>query len=411
MIFRIPVAQELVRSFKDPHLPKTKIVHALVAVNDLPNNIPLDPDPRTPKPKGPIVKRISASLKSNDGRFHLLNRGICISARAVEFDPKVGILKLQIPSDEPYGIIDGGHSYYAITSVVSSVRDTANTARAEGVKVSSLLANQYVHLEILVGVEEHLPDIAEARNFSVTLKAWTIAGYREKFEPFLIALGDDFRRFIKTSENDEEPVGILDLIQVMCAMNPTLFPPSVAPLEAYKNAGKCLEYFVEKDDRYEFRKLDPVCRDIVKLYDHIRARWKDVYNAEDESGKRGRLGARNIAEERKRNRTAMATYYFLGADGNPVKGDIPIEKGFAIPLISSFRALLEEHDGGYHWQIDPFEFFDQHGKKLVSVIMAANDKADDNANAVGRDANVYTALYDSARRWYLERFAPSPTTM
>jgi len=401
MIFRIPVAQDSVRSFKDPHFPKTRIVHALVGVNDLPSNIPLDPDPRRPK-RGPIVKKISTSLASNDGRFHLLNRGICISAKAVDFDTKLSVLKVQIPHDEAYGIIDGGHTHEAITSVVSSLREKGLGAHGEGLGSSTVLENQYVHLEILVGVEGHLPDIAEARNFSVSLKAWTLAGYRDKFEPFLNALGEDFRQFIKISENDLQPIGILDLIQVMCAMNPTLFPPSVAPLEAYKNAGKCLDYFVEKDDKYGFRKLDPICRDIVKLYDYIRANWQDVYNAEDESGKRGRLGAHSIAHKRQRNRTAMATYYFLGAEGVPVKGDIPIEKGFAIPLISSFRALLEERSGKYHWYANPFKFFDKHGTKLVRVIMTANDNAGDNTNAVGRDPQVYTALYSEVRRWYLE---------
>lgn len=159
-------------------LLRREFVHALVGVNNLPNNIPLDPDPRIPK-RGPIVKKISTSLASNDGRFHLLNRGICISAKAVEFDNKLSILKVQIPDDEAYGIIDGGHSYEAVTSVVSSLREKADAARAGGLRVSSILENQYVHLEILVGVEGHLPDIAEARNFSVSLKAWALAGYRD----------------------------------------------------------------------------------------------------------------------------------------------------------------------------------------------------------------------------------------
>lgn len=172
-----------------------------------------------------------------------------------------------------------------------------------------------------------------------------------------------------------------------------------------------LDYFVDKDDRYAFRKLDPISRDIVKLYDYIRAHSQEVYNAEDESGKRGRFAARNIVHQRKRNRTKLATYHFLSAEGGAVKGEIPIEKGFAIPLISSFRALLEEQDGKYDWYTNPFQFFDQHGTKLVRVIMTANDNAGDNTNAVGRDPQVYTALYSEVRRWYLERFAPSAPTL
>lgn len=248
-----------------------------------------------------------------------------------------------------------------------------------------------------------MADIAEARNFSVSLKAWTLAGYRDKFDWFLKAVGEDFSQHIKTSENDPEPIGILDLIQVMCAVNPTLFSPSTAPVEAYKNAGKCLEYFVEPNDKYGFRKLEPICRDIIQLFDYIRYHWKDAYNAEDEAGKRGRLGALNVMQQRKRNRAAMATYYFLDGKNGPVKGEnLPIEKGFAIPVISSLRALLEEKRGKYAWYTSPFKFFDEHGSRLVKVIMTANDAAGTDPHTIGRDPQIYTALYSEVRRWYLE---------
>lgn len=404
MIYHVPVLSDHIRSFKDPEQPHIRIVHALAQVASLPKDIPLEPDPRVPKVKGPIIQRISESLSSNDGRFHLLNRGMTISAKDTDFDNKRNVLKLNIPDKDAYGVIDGGHTYQAIRSVVTSAQeaqlagggDDGNGSRAP-------LGNQYVHLEILVGIENHLADIAEARNFSVSLKAWTLAGYRDKFEWFLDALGPDFTSHIKTSENDEKPIGILDLIQVMCAVNLTLYPATIAPVEAYKNAGKCLDYFIEATDRYGFRKLEPICRDVVRLYDYIRFHWKHAYNAEDEAGKRGRLGALSIMQHRKRNRAAMATYYFLDAKNGPVKGEnLPIEKGFSIPVISSLRALLEEKRGKYVWYTDPFAFFDQHGAKLVKLVMTANDVAGNDPHTMGRDPQIYTALYSEVRRWYLE---------
>jgi hypothetical protein len=393
MTLDIPVASDSVRTLIDPNQSKVRIVHALVRVADLPKDIPLDPDPRVPKEKGPVIKKISASLKTNDGRFHLLNRGITISAREVEYDNRRGLLKIRIPTrGEEYGIIDGGHSYRAITESVCS-DDHLNDESFD---------SQYVHLEILVGIENHLADIAEARNYSVQLKAWTLAAYREKFEWFLEAIGPEFRRHVRTSENDAEPIGILDLIQVLNAINPIPFPPAVAPVEAYKNAGKCLENFVEKDDRYGFKKLAPIAKDILRLYDHIRFHWKEAYNAQDESGRRGRLGARPEAHLRKRNRSALTTYYFLDPKNVPIKGDVPVEKGFAIPVISSFRALLEEKGNRFRWYADPFKFFDEHGSKLVKLAMAYSDAANNDPHIVGRDAQVYTALYSEVRRWYLE---------
>ena len=113
----------MVRSFKDPNRPKIRIMHALVSVNHWPENVPLDPDPRVPKVQGPVVKKISGSLKTNDGRFHLLNRGITLSVKGVEFDIERSLLRLNIPDRDSYGIIDGGHTDHAIVNTVNTLRE------------------------------------------------------------------------------------------------------------------------------------------------------------------------------------------------------------------------------------------------------------------------------------------------
>jgi hypothetical protein len=390
-IFRIPVSSDHVRTFKDPNQLKIRIVHALVNVADLPENIPLDPDPRVPKVKGAITKRISNSLRTNDGRFHLLNRGITISAKNVEFDNKRSFLTLNIPEGEVYGIIDGGHTYKSLTTVVNSIREADGDITDDE---DDVLPNQYVHLEILEGIEGQLADIAEARNFSLQLKAWTLANYRHEFEWFLEALGEDYQKYVKVSENDDEPVGILDLIKVTCAMNPDLFPQSIPPVEAYNSTSKCLEYFIDKQDENGFRKLDQVCRDIVRLNDYVRFNWKRAYNVEDmETGKRGRLGARAEVQKRKRNRTALTAYYFLDPESGPIQGDVPIEKGLSLPVISSLRALLEEHKGKFRWVTNPFTFFDNHGTELVKIVMEASERKGGDPHYVGRDPQLYNYLY------------------
>jgi hypothetical protein len=393
MILTIPIEQEHIRSFQDPNRSAIRILHALVRVLDWPDNVPIDPDPRVPKQKGPVVKKISASLATGDGRFHLLNRGITLSVKKAEFDNKIGSLRLYLPDDESYGIIDGGHTDFAIKSTIKA----RHSDGADGA-----LENQYVHIEVLSKIESDLADIAEARNFSAQLKTWTLAAYRDDFAWFLEALGDDYCKWIKTSENDPEPVGVLDLIQVMCAVNPALYgPTSTSVNETYKNAGKCLQYFVQKGDPYHFKALKPLCRDIVRLYDYIRLKWKLAYNAEDETGRRGRIGARVEMQKRQRNRSALATYHFLG--DKPVQGELPIEKGFAIPMISSFRALIEkDRKGKLNWYTDPFAYFDEHGSHLVRLIMTASDQSGGDPHQVGRDAQVYSSLYSEVRRWYLE---------
>jgi len=407
MKFTIPVPSGLIRTIKDPFRDETRIIHAYPRVIDLTDEIPLTPDPRKPKDASPVVKKISQSLDSNNGRFHLLNRGITISVFDAEYNSKTEILTLHLEEDadfDKYGVIDGGHTYKTLSTVVQRVRRTIDDA------CDGTLDNQRVHLEIMVKVQEHLADIAEARNFSVSLKPWTLAGYRDQFDWFLDALGEDYTEHIKISENDPQPIGVLDLIQVMCAVNPVLFSNGEPALEAYKNAGKCLDAFIAPDDKWCFKRLKGISRDIVKLYDHIRYTWKKAYNAKDEAGKRGALGARTEMHKRQRNRTAMATYYFLDPENGPVVGsrvegneDFPVEKGFAIPAISSLRPLLIlGEDNQYYWYTDPFKFWDEHGTRLVRMIMTASENVGYNPHTVGRNGALYSSLYTQVRGLLLE---------
>src|SRR5713226_7821061 len=140
MLFRIPVPSEFVRTVKDPTAKnpnskqQTRIIHAYVNVNDLPRDLPLDPDPRSPKRTGNVPKRISTSLGTNDGRFHLLNRGITISVKHAEFDNNRSVLSLSIPPDEAYGIIDGGHTYDVIVRSISKLHDNGQDEESKGGK-------------------------------------------------------------------------------------------------------------------------------------------------------------------------------------------------------------------------------------------------------------------------------------
>ncbi len=404
MIYDIPVSEGHFRSIKDPNNENTRIAHAFVKVSDLPADLPLDPDPRAPKEKGAVPQQIIRSLRTNDGRFHLLNRGITISVKLYSFDNKESVLRLDIPDEEQYGIIDGGHTYFAVKTNVQREIERLKSELNEGSENEELIAfpDQFVHLEILERIEEHLADIAEARNFSVQLKSWTLANYRDKFEWLLKSLDPEYVRHIKVRENDEQPVGILDVIQILSAVNPVLFSEEKPATDSYRSVGKCLEWFVDEDDKYGFRKFAPIAKDVLRLYDYVRFHWKEKYNVADESGKPGRLGGRKEAKLRKRGARRLSTYYFLEPQKGPVQGDVPIEKGLALPLISGFRVLIHEKNGKFQWLADPFKFFDLWGTKLARTIMNASELAGGDPILVGRDPQNYRQMTSEVRRWYLE---------
>ncbi len=406
MKYTFSVAQDFVRTVKDPIHPQIRVIHAYVNVNDLPNDLPLDPDPRRPKEKGEVPNRIVNSLIANDGRFHLLNRGITISCEQCEFDNRVGEITLTIPPNGLYGIIDGGHTYNSIrksTKVSSAHLRSGNSEEKE--RGFPFLDKQFVHLEILERVEPYLADIAEARNFSVALKKTTLANYRHKFDWLIQALGEtEARKNIRLSENDEQPINILDVVQVLGAVNPVLFPDERPAHDAYKSAGKILGYFIDDEDPYEFKKMSNVARDILFLYDFVRLHFQDKYNAPDETGKRGLFGATKEAKDsqQKRGARAKATYYWLDPS-EPKKGNFVIDKGFAIPLISGFRVLLKKDEQGmFEWLTDPVELFTRYGNRLVRAIMNASNESGSEPWSVARDPQVYRQLTSEVRRWYLE---------
>jgi hypothetical protein len=380
----VPVHPDHLRSITDPVDDRIRTYYALVNVFDLPQDLSLSPDPRVPK-VSKITRRIVQSLREWDGRFHILNRGIVISAHSAEYDPKQRLLALDIPDDDDnYGILDGGHTKLAVEHALEGL-----------VREAFQETPQHVRLEIMLGVKEILGRIASARNFSEDVKAISLANYELKLEWLKDAV-QPYASQVRWSENDPAKMDALELIQILSAANPFLFGPTNHPLEAYKNTGKCLAYITEKDERYGYRRLAEVALDIWRLYDVIRHDWWDLYRLEDpDTGKRGRPGRVAEVATRKRGHRNLMHYVTLGKDGDPEQGDKHVEKGLAIPLLAGFRVLLEEGpDGSYHWSEDPIEFFRRNGRMLVRRMMDLSDDRQNNPHLVGRDRTVYQSVYE-----------------
>ena len=61
-----------------------------VKIDDVAEGIPMATNPRDQKLTSNVAKAITDSLESNDGYFHLKNRGIVISAKKVNYNNKTG---------------------------------------------------------------------------------------------------------------------------------------------------------------------------------------------------------------------------------------------------------------------------------------------------------------------------------
>lgn len=383
MVKAIPVLSDNIRAIKSPHDPKVKTQYAYVALADVPPDLPLSPNPRVPKPNE-VIRRVKVSLEANDGLFHILNRGITISARSADYDNQTGILTMDIPDgEEAYGILDGGHTYAVVRDLVGE------PANAE---------QQYVKLEILTGVESILPQIASARNFSKQVKELSLANYSKRLEWLKQAMGQVAEK-VRWRENDDQPFDVMEYIQALAAFDVKRYGDQNHPLESYKNSAKCLDAASDGDLTY----LAPIVQTVVKLYDTIRFEWWQKYKAPDENGKGGRPGRLKEVQGRQRGVSRLLQFPSL-PEAEPSSALYHVEKGLVIPLLAAFRALLvfEESTGLLNWKVEPFTFWEHNGTALVRKVMEASDQRNANPQVVGRDKTVYEALYDSVQLYYLK---------
>ena len=136
-----------------------------VKVDDVPEGIPMATNPREKKLTSGVATAIKESLLSNDGYFHLKNRGIVLSAGSVSYNNKNNEVTIIFNDELAHGNIDGGHTYKIV-------------CEHKGENLS-----QYVQFEVMTGVEDIIEQLAEARNTSVQVDEKSMAELTKKFDP------------------------------------------------------------------------------------------------------------------------------------------------------------------------------------------------------------------------------------
>src|SRR6476620_7428373 len=82
----------------------------VVSLDQYPHDFGLGPNPRRPDPKSRVAKDIRETLKQDGENFHLLNKGITVLAKDVDYDHKTERVRLRLHETEEeesnYGILD-----------------------------------------------------------------------------------------------------------------------------------------------------------------------------------------------------------------------------------------------------------------------------------------------------------------
>ena len=263
---------------------KSKKYVFYVKVADVPEGIPMDTNPREQKLNSAVSKAIEESLLSNDGYFHLKNRGVVISAEKVLFNNGKEEVTLEFDDNSVHGNIDGGHTYKIVCEHKEDNLD------------------QYVQFEVMTGVEDIIEDLARARNTSVQVDEKSMAELANRFDPIKEGLeGMPFFKRIAFKQNQIEVDAdtgknskMIDAREVVAIINMfdiEKYSDSIQPTQAYTSKAKMLEYYLEDPEKY--RRFVNISPDIFDLYDTVETEFAEAYNARG-----GKYGRKNIQDIR-----------------------------------------------------------------------------------------------------------------
>lgn len=214
-----------------------------VKVDDVAEGIPMATNPRDQKLTSGVATAIKESLLSNDGYFHLKNRGIVLSAESVHYNNKEKIATIIFSDELSHGNIDGGHTYKIVCE-----------HKGENLE-------QYVQFEVMTGVEDIIENLAEARNTSVQVDAKSMAELAEKFDPIKEGLeGMPFFKRIAFKQNqisvDDETgkknkmIDAREIVAIISMFNISLYDALHHPTQAYSSKAKMLDMYLKNPEEY-----------------------------------------------------------------------------------------------------------------------------------------------------------------
>lgn len=354
----------------------------LCRATEIPSGIPTDPNPRAQKTDKTIYKRVRESLLMESDptpSFHLKNKGITILAQSLEYlgDKE----SVEIKFEEGDGIVDGAHTY---TIILENQKECS--------------ADQYVKIEAITGLPKFMTEpIAEGLNTAVQVQQMSLANLGKKFQWIEETLKDEpYATKIAYKENEDGEFTIREIVSLLTLFNIDRYPDeSNHPKVAYISKEKSLEEYLDNEASY--KKLRPIVKDILSLYDYIQLHARKLYNEEY----KGKGGALAFYQTRKRGK------YILTFSEEQTESKL--FDGALYPILGAFRFLVEEDpkEHVYRWKIGSLagviKFFNKIGGSLIYVTKNTSDNRGKNPNAIGKDDGHWDNLYKTVAYAYVTK--------
>lgn len=349
---------------------------AICDVKDVPDNIPMETNPREQKLTTNVAKKIRSTLVDiNNSSFYLLNRGLLLSAKSVSYNNYTDELTIFFENFDVHGNVDGGHTY----KIIRDCKDQLDYGK------------QFVKLEILTGVESIFQELAAARNTSVQVQDKSIAELENRFDIIKNAIKDEsFSNDVFFKENDNGEIDVADILAILNLFNIERYSGmDNFPIVSYSSKKKCIDYYIDSHKNYgetsknPYVKMIPLMVDFFKLYDEIESNMNLFYKQKNPSG---RYGAVKGVQLPKPDHPIYTKFYHHDLD-------CISPSGFLYPILGSLRALIREKEGVYIWTENPFKVLNKLGSELVETTVERSRTLGNNPQSVGKDSGNWKTLY------------------
>lgn len=372
------------RLFVSPDKGTLRRYYCVVPVSAIPEDWSgwLEVNARDSSAKGRVPKAIRSTLIDKPEWFAEYNRGLTIVASSLEWDNKTRELTLAFDDRNYHGILDGGHTLRAIMDS----RDQTG-------------GDVYCNIEIFTGLDDgEIPSVVEARNTSKQVASKSLLNLEGSFEELKWALGSK-AKLISWKENEDGEFDVREVISILTALDPT----NTNAVMAYSGKEACLRRFDSKENKPAYERLYGIAEDALAMWDEIHYCLPSSYNQKgSEQGVPGRFGGLKGVRLTSRRPKELP---FIG---KTTEYDIPT--GYIYPVLSSFRAMLEEENGRWTWGkgIDPHRLIEE-GVAADIFVSSVRESINNhrNPNRTGKDVQAWTSAYQAARIYYLELASPS----
>lgn len=377
--FKVNAVRTLVSPYrsgeKDPEMYET-IYYILANMRDLPENIPMDVNPRVPKMGTNVAKRLVHAVVEPETDFYINNRGIVISAQTFSFNSANSEVTIDLGNQDDendrfvYGILDGGHTYTAIMQNRDKIPQDIE---------------KYVRIEVITNAL-NITRLSDARNTSVQVSDIALFNLEDSFEDVHEAIRNEpYADKIAYKDNDNKPINVSELLRLLYAFDIKKYPDdNMAPIQSYSGKAQVFKRYKEAYHTSFYKSLTQELPVLVNLYDHIEQDISSKYNEYKKTigfshPHFGNVkGVEYIEQGGKTNYLERKTMYAVSG-------------GYIYPIFGAFRSLLQfdEETGCVSWLFDPLVIWGEIGASLVQNTFEMSN----NPQLAGKDKQLWLSNY------------------